>query len=29
LRIQEAIYHSHASGRRVLLADFQPQDPAN
>jgi D-apiose dehydrogenase len=29
LRIQEAIYHSHASGRRVLLADFQPQDPPN
>ncbi len=27
LHVQDAIYHSHASGRRVSLAEFQPQDP--
>jgi predicted dehydrogenase len=26
LRVQAAVYHSHAHGRRVLLADFDPQD---
>ena len=29
LRVQDAIYHSHASGRRVSLAEFQPQDPVD
>ncbi len=29
LRIQEAIYLSHASGRRVPLAEFQPSPPAD
>ena len=29
LRVQEAIYHSHTSGRRVPLATFQPTTPAN
>lgn len=28
LRIQEAIYFSHANGRRVRMATFQPQHPA-
>jgi D-apiose dehydrogenase len=25
LQVQAAIYHSHASGRRVVMADFDPQ----
>ena len=27
LRVQAAIYHSHASGRRIALADFDPHHP--
>ena len=27
LRVQAAIYHSHASGRRVPMAAFDPQTP--
>jgi D-apiose dehydrogenase len=26
LRVQAAIYHSHATGRRVVLADFDPEN---
>jgi D-apiose dehydrogenase len=28
LRVQEAIYHSHASGTRVALATFDPNNPS-
>jgi D-apiose dehydrogenase len=28
LRVQEAIYHSHASGTRVALATFDPHNPS-
>ncbi len=28
LQVQAAVYHSHASGRRVEMADFSPSHPA-
>ena len=27
LRVQAAVYHSHASGRRVPMAAFDPHNP--
>ena len=27
LNVQAAVYHSHTSGRRIVMADFDPHQP--